>query len=260
MIAPFAFASGFWRTWAVALLLAAPSGATAQGDFFAEANSRYQEGDYDGALARYESILDAGYESGPLYYNMGNTHFKLGDLGRAILHYERALRLSPNDDDIQANLDLARSLTADEITPLPGFWVFRVAGWWVRLVPLGWLTLIVLGGYLVAATCTVVWVLSRETTLGQWAVRVSVVSAAVALLFGVNLAARELQIGVAEEAVVMADEVAVQSAPSDDTALQIFTVHQGTKVRIDTRAEEWAEVVLADGKVGWVPLAAIEVI
>ena len=241
-------------------LVHVPGPVQAQEDFFVEANLRYQEGDYAAALDRYLAILDAGFESGPLYYNIGNVYFKLGDLGRAILFYERASRLSHNDDDVQANLDLARSLTADEIEPLPGFWVFRVVSWWVHLVPRFWLLLLVLGGYLISAGAAVLWVLRRGTALGDWGARVSLAFALVALVFGVNLAARDLEVGMPEEAVVLADEVAVQSAPSDDSALQIFAIHQGTKVRIDTRAEDWVEIVLEDGKVGWVPISALEVI
>lgn len=50
--------------------------------------------------------------------------------------------------------------------------------------------------------------------------------------------------------------VQVRSAPLDDEALTLFTVHEGTKVRVDRRAE----VVLEDGKVGWVPVDVFETI
>ena len=82
--------------------------------------------------------------------------------------------------------------------------------------------------------------------------------AAVTIVFGVNLAVRELGIGQAQEAIVLAPEVKVQSAPSDDASLQIFTIHEGTKVRIDRASDEWLEVALQDGKVGWVERDAVE--
>ena len=72
------------------------------------------------------------------------------------------------------------------------------------------------------------------------------------LVFGLGLVAREIDFGRAEEAVIMAEEAAVHSAPSDDDALLIFTVHEGTKVRVERRSDEWVEIVLEDGKVGWV--------
>ena len=229
-----------------------------QGAFFDEGNQRYQTGDFDGALERYARILDEGLESGELYYNIGNTYFKLGRLGPAILYYERARRLPPGDQALLANLELARSLTADEITPLPGFWVLRVVDWWVGVLPRTALVWLVALAYLTAMTAAILVVLKPETPLAAWARRAAVAGAAITLVLGVNLAVRELGIGTAEEAVIMAEEAEVQSAPSDDSTLQIFAVHEGTKVRIDRRSEAWVEVVLEDGKVGWVRADQLE--
>jgi hypothetical protein len=232
----------------------------AQQEFFAEGNRLYQEGDYQAALDRYDRVLDADFESSALYYNIGNTHFKLGDLGRAILNYERAYRLDPRGKDVAANLALARSLTTDEITPLPGFWLFRAVSWWVHLVPRTWLWIMVGAGYVGAMGGLVLLILNRTTVWGIWGRRIALVGGAVAVLFGVNLTALEFELGTAEAAVILADEVPVQSAPADDPALQVFTVHEGTKVRIDRRTDEWLEIVLADGKVGWVRAQVLEVI
>jgi SH3-like domain-containing protein len=89
---------------------------------------------------------------------------------------------------------------------------------------------------------------------------VSLVSSGLLLVFGLNLAVRDFDIARAEEAVVIQSLVQVRSAPLDDEALTLFTVHEGTKVRVDRRSEAWAEVVLEDGKVGWVPVDVFETI
>ena len=235
-----------------------PSVSSGQGAFFDEGNQRYQEGNFDGALDRYLRILDDGLESGELYYNIGNAYFKLGEIGPAILSYERARRLMPSDDDLLANLELARSLTADEITPLPGFWLFRVVGWWVGLLPLRALVWLVAVAYLAAMTAVILVMLRPATALAVWGRRIAITAAAVTVVFGINLTARELGLGAAEQAVILAEEAVVQSAPSDDAALQIFAVHEGTKVRVDRRSEEWVEIVLEDGKVGWVRTDELE--
>ena len=80
------------------------------------------------------------------------------------------------------------------------------------------------------------------------------------LVVGISLVSLELGLGEPVEAIVLADEVSVQSAPSDDQALQVFTIHEGTKARIDQQSAEWAEIVLADGKVGWVKVEVLEII
>ena len=242
------------------LLLLAAAPAPAQSAFFDEGNRLYQAGDFEGALDRYRRILDEGLESGELYYNIGNAHFRLGELAPAILNYERARRLMPGDDDLLANLTLARSMTADDIIPRPEFWLFRVIGWWVGLLPRSALIWLVALAWVTAVAGAAVVVLRPGRGLAPWARRAALSAAAVALVLGVNLVARELGLGAAEEAIVMAEEAQVQSAPSDDPALQIFAVHAGTKVVVDRRADDWMEIVLEDGAVGWMRAEELELV
>jgi len=237
-----------------------PAVAHTQGGLFEEGNRLYQQGDYQGALDSYQRIVDAGLESGELYYNIGNAYFKVGDLGQSIVFYERARRLLPRDDDVLANLELARSLTADEITPLPGFWLFRVVAWWVNLLAEPLLVVVVAAGYLVSMGALIVVILKRGTVLAVWGRWVAIAAAVVAVVFGGNLAVREFGIGRSPEGVVVVEEVQVNSAPTDDSSLLVFTIHEGTKVRIDRSADDWLEIVLADGKVGWVRSDVLEII
>ena len=224
----------------------------AQEAFFDEGNRRYQEGDYAGAVGLYERILESGLESGELHYNLGNAWFRLGELGPAILHYERARRMMPRDDDLRANLELARSLTVDRVAPLPGFWLFRVARWWIELLPRPALLGVVALAWLVTIGALIVAVIGRGDLLPAWSRRTAAVAGVATLVFGFSLLAREVDVGRPDEAIVMAEEAAVRSAPSDDDELLIFTVHEGTKVRVERRSDAWAEIVLEDGKVGWV--------
>ncbi|WP_419936245.1 tetratricopeptide repeat protein [Candidatus Palauibacter sp.] len=234
------------------------SGAAAAADRFQEGNRLYQAGDYQGALDAWFGLFEEGLDSADLHYNIGNAYFKLGELGRAILFYERARLELPGDENVRANLELARSLTADRITPLPGFWVPRVVTWAVRLVPRGWLIAIVTLGYLALASALLHRLLAREPR--PWTGRVAVTSAALTLVFGANLLIREFGIGRAERGVILRTETAVQSAPSDDPSLQLFTIHEGAVVRIDRRSDAWLEIVLEDGKVGWVRAGDLETI
>jgi len=207
-----------------------------QVEFYQEGNRQYQEGDFEGALASYLRLVEAGFESGEVYYNIGNTYFKLGDL--------------------------ARSLTVDDIEPLPRFWLFSALEWWVDLLPRTLLMGVVAVSYLVGTGLVLLLILKRggAVGVGVWARRGALASGFVFLLFGLNLALRELEIGRAQEAVVLQPQVAVMSAPLDDETLTLFTVHEGTKVRIDRLSEEWAEVALEDGRVGWVPVGVLETI
>ncbi len=240
--------------------LVTPRPAFTQVEFYQEGNRQYQEGEFEDALASYLRLVEAGFESGEVYYNIGNTYFKLGDLAQSILYYERARRLLPGDADIQANLELARSLTVDEIEPLPRFWLFAAVEWWVGLLPRTVLIAVVGASYLVGTGVVLLLILRRGVPVAVWGQRIALASGIVFLLLGLNLTIRELELGRAQEAVVLQTQVDVMSAPLDDETLTIFTVHEGTKVRIDRLSEEWAEVVLEDGRVGWVPVGALETI
>jgi len=236
----------------------APSAA--QDEIVARGNQAYQDGDYVAAIEAYETVAASGFTSAGLQYNLGNAYFKSGDLARSILHWERALVLSPGDADTRANLELARSLTVDAVEPLPTFWVITAARWWVDALPRPILLTVVALSWLALTGGTIVRVLSRNGRYGATTRIMSTAAGICLLVFGVNLAIRETGFGQAERAVVIAEVVPVRSAPAASDDQTLFEVHQGTTVRIDQRSGEWAEVVLDDGKVGWLRLDRLEVI
>ena len=242
------------------LTVFAPARAVAQGEIFERGNQLYQQGDYAGAVDAYEAVVKAGFDSAALHYNLGDAYFKDGKLGRAILEWERALDRAPGDQDALANLELARSLTTDAVEPLPRFWLFSVVSWWVDLVPRRPLIWIVGLGWLFAGVGVIVRISSRRDETRRLATWLASVAGIVVLVLGANLFVRELGIGRAERAVILAAAVPVQSAPSDEDDLTLFQIHEGTRVRIDQRTGSWAEIVLDDGKVGWVPADVMEVI
>jgi len=248
-----------WLGLAVVLMGASvPLGA--QEEIFERGNQLYQRGDFEGAADAYGSVVGAGFDSPDLRYNLGNAYFKVGDLGRAILEWERALELAPGDPDVLANLELARSLTTDVVEPLPRFWLVSLVSWWVDLLPRGILVASVAIGWLLATCGAIVRILSRSGPRRRRAGWTALAGVAVVVVLGSNLAVRELGLARHDRAVILAESVPVRSAPADDDNLTLFEVHEGTVVRIDQRTGAWAEIVLADGKVGWVRIEVFEVI
>jgi len=153
---------------------------------------------------------------------------------------------------------LSGSMTTDDIPPRPEFWLFRAVGWWVELLPQSALAWLVALAYLVTIAAIIIVILKPTESLVTWLRRVALVAGTVSLVFGLNLMIRELSIGATEAAVIMDEEVIVQSAPSDDSELQIFAVHEGTKVSIGRQSDTWVEIVLEDGKVGWIRAEQLE--
>ncbi|HCR04428.1 MAG TPA: hypothetical protein DIU18_04510 [Gemmatimonadetes bacterium] len=253
------------RVWPLVLMfvnlaLLRPVHVLGQEEMFELGNQLYQEDDFAGAIDAYGAVLEAGWESPDLYYNLGNSYFKIGELGQSILQWERALAGSPGDPDVIANLELARSITADAVESLPRFWLFSAVRWWVDLIPRGLLIVIVGSVWLVTAVGGILRISSRSVDarrLGSW---LALTGATVVLVLGTNLVVRELGIGRAELGVILEEVVSVQAAPSDEDNLTLFEIHEGTRVRIDQRAGDWVEVVLEDGKVGWVPAEVMEII
>lgn len=233
---------------------------SAQEEIFQQGNQLYQEEDYGGAIEAYQAVRSAGYESAALHYNLGNAYFKAGELGLSILEWERALALTPGDEDALANLRLARSLTADAIEPLPRFWLLSAISWWVQWLPRRVLVLLVGGAWLAAGAGVIARIWSRRPEVRRMASWLAVAGMGVVFVFGTNLVVRELGIGQPDRAVILANVVQVRSAPADDDDLTLFEIHEGTRVRIEQRTGSWSEVVLDDGKVGWVPDDVFEVI
>lgn len=235
-------------------------GGTQQEELVANGNRLYQEGDFAGAAARYEAVLEGGFESAVLHYNLGNAHYRMGDIGLSVLGYERALRLDPRHEDARANLALVNRQLRDRIEPLPRFWLLVALEWWRDLLPRPVLALLLALCYLVTGTAVVLRVLGRGARGRGLFARTAWSAGAATLLLGATLLVRETGLGSPTEAIVVAKEVRVLNAPSEESGLTLFALHEGTKVRIDDRAGEWAEIVLADGKVGWLRLELLVVI
>lgn len=236
-----------------------PANSQDMGTLFSEGNRLYQNGMYVEALEKYNEILDRGLESGELYYNIGNVHYKLQNPGFAVLNYERARRFMPEDDDLLNNFDLVAISLADRITPLPE--IFYVRFWntfrtlmgnsaWKALFASAWifsiLNLILL---LFIRQNQVKKILKTGAVCG-----VLVITVAAAALITNSVTDKP-----GLDAVIMAQEVNVFSSPSE-AGTEIFLIHEGTIVRIKRTQSDWIEISLLDGKVGWIQENSVEII
>ena len=213
-------------------------------------NKAYIVGNYDKAIEEYIAILDGREYSMKLYYNLANAYFKTGANGKAILYYNKALRLAPSQEDIRHNLALAEAQTKDRIAVVPEFFLNR----WMRTIRnsmscTAWSALSIVSFALVLAFGLLFLLASR---LGIR--KTGFYGALVALLFMIAttsfaISSRNDMLN-HEEAVVMASAISVKSSP-DRSATDLFVLHEGTKVKVLTAVDEWVEVVIADGKKGW---------
>ena len=221
-------------------------------NWFEDGNAAYDEGNYEQALVFYNSIVDVGMESAALYYNMGNTYYKMKDYPHAILYYEKALKLSPGDEDIRVNLEIANLAVVDKINKIPQSFLSR---WWnglrLSLSVDGWAWLSVVF-FALLLTCLFAFLMSRRTGLRKVGFFFGLVFF-VCLAFSVIFATMGMRtMNRHGEAIVMTPTVNVKSSPSEQS-VDLFVLHEGTKVRILGSSKDWNKIRLADGSVGWLP-------
>lgn len=210
-----------------------------------KANSAYQEGNYRAALEGYEALAAAGFDSGALQYNLGNTYLRTGNLGLAVAAYLRSQRELPRDADVEANLSFARRSTKDAIPRSEKGLLETFFFWHTRLsiTELGWASVL---------SAALFWLLlaarsfREESEALRWAVGVALV---VALALGISFGIRT--VSPTHVAVVKAPELEVHSGMSRDAVVQ-FVLHAGSEMRLMERRGDWLRVALGDGKQGWV--------
>jgi tetratricopeptide (TPR) repeat protein len=244
------------------LIITAPSSGALSDHrdyLFEQGNQFFQNGEYEKALNSYGEILQMGYESADLYYNMGNCHYKLGENARAILNYERALRIRPRDEDIRFNLQIANLSVTDKIQEIPELFYVRYYKQFRSLFSLRALTLISLIFYFFVIGSLVAWLLIRNRSVRRVLKAALIVFLIFFIVSSLTTVSKILSMKRRIEAVVMVQEVNVRSAPQDE-ATEIFTIHEGLKIRISNKRGDWYEIRLADGNEGWLPAKDVEII
>jgi tetratricopeptide (TPR) repeat protein len=220
---------------------------------FYRANALYHDGKYADAVSEYEALAATGLQSAPLYFNLGNAYFKAGQLGRAILNYERARRLDPADPDVRANLSFALATTGAQACDRASIWqriVFPLA----QRMPLWRLMGLMSGAYSLAFLGFAAFRLVRSRP--RWLRSVSAALAVLAVVGATSLAAQLWQYTTARGVVAAEGETAVRFEPSA-TGTVHYNLQQGSVVRVLERRTGWLLVARCDGRRGWIPQGAV---
>lgn len=220
-------------------------------------DSAYLRNDFRTAIQIYESLLEQG-ESAEIYYNLGNSYYKIDDIAHAILNYERALLLLPGNSDIRANLEIARAKTVDKVTPIPE--IFFIS-WFKSLINClsidAWARLgITL--FILFLACVTLFLSSKLVIVKKIGFVGSIILLIFIVLSNIFAAQQKKNLTIRNQAIVLEPSVVVRSTPSE-SGTSLFILHEGHKVEIkDNTMREWKEIRLEDGKVGWVPSMSVE--
>jgi len=219
-------------------------------DIFKRGNAAYEQGRYADAAEAYRSLLRYEVRDSIVEYNLGNAEFRVGNVGQAILHYERAHRLDPIDPDIQANLEFARSRCFDRVETPQQASIVR----WLRAAQNGlgpdrqaWVVMATV--WLIAALFA--WCLSRP---GGWTAKHGWMLAVLFVLLIATVSSWYVtldRIDGRRSAVVLVEVAEVLAGPGYSNPA-LFTVHEGLTLEIRTEREDWLQVSLPNGLNGWI--------
>lgn len=229
----------------------------AQEDLLRKANDLYTQEKFTEAIEVYNQLLMTNMESPEVYFNLGNAYFKTNQFPKAILNYERAKLLSPDDEDINFNLQVANQRVVDSIQELPGIFIIR---WWNSLVNSQttdtW-ALISIIAFVLFLTFGGLYFFAHSGDIRRIAFWTASVLFAFSMATWSFAAQQKSRLINHDYAVVMQPTVTVKSSPSEK-GTNLFVVHEGLKVKVTDKLGDWLEVKLADGNKGWLLTESVE--
>ncbi len=230
-----------------------------EGALFDRATEVYNKGEYSKALEYYERILASGKHSSELYFNMGNAHYKLENIGPSIYYYEKALLLKPNDPEIRNNLSYAQNMRLDAIEQMPQTAMRKTYESVVYALTYDqWAKLAILCMFLFVMAFCAYYLLDIAVRK-----RVFFIGGNIFLILSLTsfaLAHFSYQDFKKENpAIIFAREVAVAAEPNERSE-KVFTLHEGTKVNILEDLSDWVKIRIDDGQIGWITTQNIKVL
>jgi len=222
-------------------------------ELFAAGNGCYESGDYAGAINEYRKIIDSGYESANVYYNLGNAYFRSKETAKAIANYERAERLDPDDSDLVANRKFVQMSVGIPPSSAGGIWGWMPLKKYRDNLTLDEIIIAASVSYAIALIVLAMGICSRH--------RIKHFVIPVILLFAFSSFNIFVVVNKASEsgsqAVVLNPDVESYYGPFD-SATVFFKLREGMIVKVMSRKEGWCKVRRSDGKSGWVRAEDIE--
>ncbi|GJM34088.1 MAG: hypothetical protein DHS20C18_30890 [Saprospiraceae bacterium] len=237
--------------WCCLFFLAVAVGNAQPEAILNQANEAYRKNAFGDAVKGYEDLLAAGYDNAKVHYNLGNAYYRMEKLGPAILHFEKASLMTPGDEDIQHNLEVARKQLTDKLEVVPEFFLTR---WWrdttISLTAAGWSTMALLflwGG----VGGIIIWLLAKERRYKKLGFILGIILLLLSIFPFTLASARAAMAEESGFAIVLVPEADLVSGPESTTSL--LKIHEGLKVKLLDRIGDWEKVGLHNGEQGWLP-------
>ena len=224
----------------------------------AMADSAYAEADYTTAAHIYEQLIAQNGESTAIYYNLGGAYYKMDEIARSILNYERALLLDPSNDDIKFNLELARAKAVDKNAVVTEFFFVRWFRDFSAIMPADSWSKVAILCFIILISCLTLFIFSKKRKTKKIIFIFALLSLLCTVLANVIASNQTAKLMHRESAIIMEPSVTVRSTPSVN-GTELFILHEGKKVTIkDDSMKAWKEIEIEDGNIGWLPAESIE--
>ena len=220
------------------------------------ADSLYVGEKYQEAVSIYEGILLEGKTSAELYFNLGNSYYKAGDFNRAILNYERARLLAPNDEDIEFNLQIANQFVVTSVEPLPQPFFVRWSNSFININSSDDWAKISIFSFILFLILLGLFLFSKTVGVKRFAFISGILILLISLITFSFASKQKSKIQHRNHAIVFCPRVTVKSSPSE-TGTDLFLIFERLKVEITDSLSNWKEVKLLDGNQGWLPDSCI---
>lgn len=222
-----------------------------------QGNAAYAKNDYKAAAKAYQQVLDAGYESVAVYFNLGNANYKLSEMPEAILNYEKALKLSPGDTDIQLNLQLVNLKITDRIEAVP---VFFLTKWWrgfIYFLSLSTLSVFTVVCFIAGFTLIIIYLFLTAKWHKKLAFYAGMTAISLGLIFMIMAGVQSHYLNSTQQGIMFTGASDVKAGP-DNKQKTLFVIHLGTKVTIQEQEGDWIKVLLANGNGGWIKISDVK--
>jgi tetratricopeptide (TPR) repeat protein len=239
------------------LLFSDPVLANNMENLYNRANEFYKKEQYDTAIIIYESILKSGFEASSVYYNLGNAYYKKKNIAEAVLNYERAHKLTPNDENINFNLQLTQMMIVDKINTLPEFFLkhwWRSFSEWFSSNDWGTISIVF---FVLTLIFAVTYLFTRRLWVKKLSFWLVLALFSISLISFINSYELKKKSISKSSAIVMTPSVTIKSSP-DENGTDLFVIHEGLKIWIVDKVENWSKIVIADGNSGWIKNSDIE--
>jgi tetratricopeptide (TPR) repeat protein len=228
-------------------------------DLLQKAEKAYDSKNYKEAISNYEKLVNDGYKSYQLYFNLGNAYYRNDELGKAIYYYELARKVNPNDEDVRINLGIASAKTIDKIDSKENFFIsavktnllssFTTNTW-------AWFTIASL-----AVACLLFFVFINSTSIAVKRISfliscVLIVGFCITYFLGFSALNSKVE---NKFAIITSKEVKIMNEPTP-TANSKFSLHEGTKIRVVENNGSWLLIKLDNGNEGWLKVGDVGII